>query len=138
MNKFIVFSLLGLVAIFFVVSCADSNRESISNRFAVESVFAGHPKIWKEDYIIIRDVSETDFAAMQKRLVASGFTTWHHIDSSTGFIIEVQQTTIWTGVQDKTLTYSFKGDQMQTPYPTIVYIHEDQIVYCAMTTGLGG
>lgn len=138
MNKFIVLSLAGLAAIMFVSSCADSNREFLSKRFAVGSVFAGHPKVWKDEYIIVRDVSEMDFGAMQKMLVAHGFTTWNHMDSSTGFIIEVRQATIWTGAKDKKITYSFGGDQMQTPVPMVVYIHEDQIVYCAMTTGVGG
>jgi len=138
MNKFFVLGFVMLTALFLASSCADTNREFLTKRFAVHSVFSGYPKEWKKGYVVIRDVSESDFAIMQKKLAASGFTTWHHIDSSVDCIIEVRQTCIWTGTEDKPITYACGGEQMRSSVPMIIYSHEDQIVYCAMTTGFGG
>ena len=139
MNKFIK-EMLSIPIIGFVLFLAGCNAEKQDFFQFIETLFPEETQkvIYDDHGLSVYNVSSLELNKHKNFFKSKGFYRWNRLENSEGFLLKSDQLVIFTGETGKSIIYSVSNVKCNKYTPVILLDEKAMILYCILSTDLGG
>lgn len=141
MNKFIkgLLSIFIICFVFFLAGCDNNGMKQEFFQF-IETLFSGETQkvIYGDHGLSVYNVTPVELKKHKIFLESKGFHRWNHLENSEGFLLKKEQLVIFTGETGKPIIYSVSSVKCDKYTPVILLDEKAMILYCILSTDLGG